>query len=249
MRHDRIESEKEEIFLDVTKTGNLIKELRIEKGLTQKELAVKLNVSTAAVSKWENGKGFPDISILEPLSSELGISITELVNGKKTEENKESDSIAKDIIEISKKEMKFEKARQIFVVAAFLTTILLVNAFVIFDAVSSYKTNAEFGIPVPSILGLSMFLFGGNAIVFAIFNLILGNKISVQKALQIGLFSEACCAASVWMGSVYTNYKVSVNDISAVLDTAKGIELYSRMLFLITVLINVFAYWKIIKNK
>ena len=70
--------------MDIIKTGNLIKELRTEKGLTQKELAEKLNVSTAAVSKWENGKGFPDISILEPLSAELGISITELVKGEKT---------------------------------------------------------------------------------------------------------------------------------------------------------------------
>ena len=69
--------------MDIIKTGNLIKELRTEKDLTQKELAEKLNVSTAAVSKWENGKGFPDISILEKLSSELEISITELVKGEK----------------------------------------------------------------------------------------------------------------------------------------------------------------------
>ena len=56
--------------MDIIKTGNLIKELRTEKELTQKELAEKLNVSTAAVSKWENGKGFPDISLLEPLSAD-----------------------------------------------------------------------------------------------------------------------------------------------------------------------------------
>ena len=61
--------------------------------------------------------------------------------------------------------------------------------------------------------------------------------------------SEACCAASIWLGSVYTDYKVSINDISAVLDTANAIELESRMLFLITVLLNVFAYWKIVKTK
>ena len=67
--------------------------------------------------------------------------------------------------------------------------------------------------------------------------------------MQISLFSEACCAASIWMGSVYTSYKVSINDISAVLDTANAIEFESRMLFLVTVLINVFAYWKIIKSK
>ena len=235
--------------MDITKTGNLIKELRTEKELTQKELAEKLNVSTAAVSKWENGKGFPDISILEPLSAELGISITELVKGEKTTEIPENDFIAKDIIEISKKEIKFEKARQIFITAAFLATILIVNIFIIFDAFSGNLLNTEFSFPTPSLIGLFMFLFGGNAIAFAVFNLIFGNKFSVQKAMQISLFSEACCAASIWLGSVYTDYKASINDISAVLDTANAIELESRMLFLITVLLNVLAYWKIVKPK
>ena len=234
--------------MDIIRTGNLIKELRTEKGLTQKELAEKLNVSTAAVSKWENGKGFPDISILEQLSAELRISITELVKGEKSEENKETDSIAKEIIEISKKEIKYEKARQIFVIGVFVATLLFINFFVIFDAISGYKNNLEFSIPTPSIIGLFMFLFGGNAILFAVFNFIFGKKISVCKAMQISLFSEACCAASIWMGSIYTSYKVSINDISAVLDTANGIELHSRILFLTTILINVFAYWKIIKN-
>lgn len=235
--------------MDVTKTGNLIKELRIEKGLTQKELAVKLNVSTAAVSKWENGKGFPDISILEPLSSELGISITELVNGKKTEENKESDSIAKDIIEISKKEMKFEKARQIFVTSALSVTVAAVIAFIIIDSYSGYIKNMEFSIPIPSILGLSMFLFGGNAIVFAILGLFLGGKIDIKKSMQITSFSEACCAGAIWFGTVYTSNKVLINDISAVMDTAGAIELFSRIILFTAVSINTFAYWKIVKNK
>ena len=235
--------------MNITKTGNLIKELRTEKGFTQKELAEKLNVSTAAVSKWENGKGFPDISILEKLSSELEISITELIKGERTEENIESDSVAKEIIEISKNEMKFEKARQIFVASALSFTIILVITFILFDAFSSYKNNMIFSLPVPSIIGLSMFLFGGNAIVFAILGLFMGGKIDIKKSMQISLFSEACCAASIWLGSVYTDYKISINDISAVLDTANALELESRILFLVTVLINTFAYWKIIKNK
>jgi transcriptional regulator with XRE-family HTH domain len=235
--------------LDIIKTGNLIKELRTEKGFTQKELAENLNVSTAAVSKWENGKGFPDISILEKLSSELGISITELVKGEKTEETTESDSVAKEIIEISKKEIKFEKARQIFVASALSLTAAAVIAFIIIDSYSGFIRNMEYSFPVPSIIGLAMFLFGGNAIVFAIIGLFLGRKIDVKKSMQISLFSEACCAASIWFGSVYTNYKVSINDISAVLDTASGIELFSRIILFTTVLINIFSYWKIVKNK
>lgn len=235
--------------MDIIKTGNLIKELRTEKELTQKELAEKLNVSTAAVSKWENGKGFPDISLLEPLSAELGISITELVKGEKNVLIENSDSVAKEIIEISKNNMKYERARQIIVVSILSLTIIAMISFIISDAYSGYQRNMEYSLPVPSIIGLAMFLFGGNAIVFAIIGLFLGGKINVKKSMQISLFSEACCAASIWLGSVYTDYKVSINDISAVLDTANAIELESRMLFLITVLLNAFSYWKIVKNK
>ena len=235
--------------MDIIKTGNLIKELRIEKCLTQKELSEKLNVSTAAVSKWENGKGFPDISILEQLSSELGVSITELIKGERTEENSESDSVAKEIIEISKKEMKFEKARQILIASALSLTASAVIAFIIIDSYSGFIRNMEYSFPVPSIIGLFMFLFGGNAIVFAIIGLFLGGKIDIKKSLQISLFSEACCAASIWLGSVYTDYKISINDFSAVLDTANGIELFSRIILFATVWINIFSYWKTVKNK
>ena len=63
-------------------TGEIIKKLREKKNITQKELADKLYISDKTVSKWETGKGFPDISLLEPLASELGISIIELIGGE-----------------------------------------------------------------------------------------------------------------------------------------------------------------------
>ena len=62
-------------------TGALIKELREKKGLTQTELAKELAVSDKAVSKWETGKGYPDISLLEPIAKAFGISVTELLAG------------------------------------------------------------------------------------------------------------------------------------------------------------------------
>lgn len=63
-------------------TGTIIKKLRENKGMTQSELAEKLNVSNKAVSKWENGKGYPDISLIEPLADVLGISVIELLQGE-----------------------------------------------------------------------------------------------------------------------------------------------------------------------
>ena len=62
-------------------TGAVIKELREKYHLTQTELAEKLNVSDKTVSKWETAKGYPDISLLEPIAKVFGISVTELISG------------------------------------------------------------------------------------------------------------------------------------------------------------------------
>lgn len=63
-------------------TGAMIRALREQKHLTQAELAERLFVSDKTVSKWENGKGHPDISLLEPIAEVFGISVTELLSGK-----------------------------------------------------------------------------------------------------------------------------------------------------------------------
>ena len=62
-------------------TGAVIKRLRENKELTQAELAQILGVSSKAVSKWETGKGLPDISLIEPLSRALSVSVMELMSG------------------------------------------------------------------------------------------------------------------------------------------------------------------------
>ncbi|MGM9603752.1 MAG: helix-turn-helix domain-containing protein [Faecousia sp.] len=63
-------------------TGPAIKRFREDRKLTQAQLAEKVGVSDKAVSKWETGKGLPDISLVEPLSRALGVSVMELMNGE-----------------------------------------------------------------------------------------------------------------------------------------------------------------------
>ena len=62
-------------------TGAVIKELREKNKLTQQALAEKLGVSDKTVSKWETAKGYPDITLLEPIAETFGISVTELISG------------------------------------------------------------------------------------------------------------------------------------------------------------------------
>ena len=69
--------------MDAQITGKFIGLLRKEKGMTQATLADKLNISNRTVSKWENGDGFPDITILPELAEILGVTVDELLKGEK----------------------------------------------------------------------------------------------------------------------------------------------------------------------
>ncbi len=69
--------------MDNIRFGAFVAQLRKEQGMTQKELAVRLHVTDKAVSKWETGKGFPDVKLLEPLAQVLDISLVELIRGER----------------------------------------------------------------------------------------------------------------------------------------------------------------------
>lgn len=66
-------------------TGATIKSLREKCGMTQAQLAELLNVSDKAVSKWETGAGYPDITLLEPIAGALRVSVAELLSGAAVE--------------------------------------------------------------------------------------------------------------------------------------------------------------------
>ncbi|MCM3611795.1 helix-turn-helix domain-containing protein [Planococcus sp. MERTA32b] len=67
--------------MDNKKVGTLIYRLRKEQGLTQKQLAERLNVSDRTISKWERGNGFPDVSLLAGLSAAFGVNIENILDG------------------------------------------------------------------------------------------------------------------------------------------------------------------------
>jgi len=113
--------------MDQIKIGKFISKCRKEKNMTQENLAEKLRVNSRSVSRWETGKCMPDISLLEDLCKELGISINELIKGSKIMNNdikSDTDKNLKDsLIEINKTKKT----------ANFLKTILIiVSVFILF---------------------------------------------------------------------------------------------------------------------
>lgn len=73
--------------MDLNKTGKFILEERKKKNFTQKQLADILNVSDRTISKWECGKGFPEVSLLQPLCNALEISVNELLTGERLDKD------------------------------------------------------------------------------------------------------------------------------------------------------------------
>ena len=92
--------------MDNVRTGLLIAQIRKEKGYTQKDLAEKIGVSNATVSKWETGKGFPDISLLEPLAISLNISITEIRAGEIIKTTDLTEHIISDLVDVTIKDQE-----------------------------------------------------------------------------------------------------------------------------------------------
>ena len=110
------------------KIGKFIAENRKDKVLTQEALAEKLGISTNAVSKWERGISFPDVSLFKKLCSELGISIEELINGEKS---KSTESKDKAIIASLKEKDKVEKKtkKKIIILSIFILLIITISIF------------------------------------------------------------------------------------------------------------------------
>lgn len=78
--------------------GEFIKAQRALKNLTQKQLAEKLGVTDKAISRWETGKGVPDVSLLIPLSNALEVSVHEILLGEKIEEEKKIEKYEETIV-------------------------------------------------------------------------------------------------------------------------------------------------------
>ena len=95
--------------------GNFIEKKRKEQNLTQAQLAEKLGVSNKTVSKWENGKCMPDYGVIQPLCTELGVTVSELMDG----EEQALDSIRayddEQILDLLKRTQALESQRETLV--------------------------------------------------------------------------------------------------------------------------------------
>lgn len=119
--------------MDTKEFGSFISAQRKAQGLTQKELADKLMVTDKAISRWENGHGYPDIETLEDLSAALGVSLVELMHSKKQEDVsislEEANKTLSDTIRINIDDRKKERKITALVFASSMVLMLLLSIF------------------------------------------------------------------------------------------------------------------------
>lgn len=116
--------------MDQKKIGRFICSLRKEKQLTQEQLAEKLGVSINAVSKWERGLSFPDVSLYKDLCKELDINIEELINGEKSKSSTAKEKAILNVVKTNKNEKK--KKNIIIIVFTLLITLLIIFGLIIY---------------------------------------------------------------------------------------------------------------------
>ena len=141
--------------MDLDKIGKFIALNRKNKGLTQEQLAEKLGVTNKTISRWETGKYMPDLSLLKPLSEELGITLNELLSGEKIKEEKIVENTERNIlntIDYSSKKVENEH-KKISIILMILGAIISISALTIFDKESSWCS-------IYSIIGIIIFVMG-----------------------------------------------------------------------------------------
>lgn len=122
------------------KIGKFIAKVRKEKKLTQKELAEKLGITDRAISKWENGKSMPDLSLLKPLCDILEITINELLSGEYIEEEKKKEKLEENIVNA----INYDKKRKNIYELIFQLFIIILGIFIFIMTMSIYNGPVDF---------------------------------------------------------------------------------------------------------
>ena len=137
------------------KIGKFIAQMRKEKNLTQEELGNKLGITKNAISKWERGLSLMDLALLKPLSEILEVSINEILQGEKIENNKYLDKYEDNIVKtINYSNQKITKYQRIIaLILIIMGLIVIISALMIFPSESSWSS-------IYSIFGLLLFILG-----------------------------------------------------------------------------------------
>ena len=144
--------------MDQKKIGSFVTALRKEKGLTQKELAERLFISDKTVSKWETGKGIPDVSLIIPLCELLGITANELLSGERLEDTRYRQRAEEHIVALIKEKQESKRNILLSCIAAVIS-ILPSTALILLSGLLEMTTALRVSLIVIAILTMASGIF------------------------------------------------------------------------------------------
>ncbi len=199
-------------------TGKFIAACRKEKGMTQAQLAEKLNITDRAVSKWETGKSMPDSSIMLELCNILGVTVNELLSGERIEVNNYEEKASENLIELKKKdENNINKNVVISIIYTITMAIGIMVCFICDVAITGTLTWSLItfnSIMFAWIISFPVILLGKKGVLIALivcsifvfpFLYILGALIKVREVFSIGAVMAIIALAFLW--GVYILFK------------------------------------------
>ena len=208
--------------MDAKMTGQQIAQLRKERGMTQGDLAGMLHVSVAAVSKWERGLNFPDLTILEPLADALDTNAADLLGLQ----NAPVEEVIRDMVVISE-EHKTEAGFRLL-----LRCLLAMGVAVVMIPLGLWIYDSGFSTGLANVLW---------PLCFGILSWGLGfiSLVSEKYRKEMTCTSWILCAVALYLPLMDVGSRIQLGDISGVIDTAWGWHQGAVVLLTGTILMTV----------
>lgn len=210
--------------MDQIKIGKFIAELRKEKNMTQQQLGDKVGVSYKTISKWENGRGLPELATLKPLSEELDITINELLSGEKIQKESYQEKLEENIIntiDYTNKKVN-DKDNLIGVILIVFGILLTLTAMSIFPSESSWGSIYSVFGGIVSLIGVSKFTkklkYGkrllcnfGYFIIFVLILLFIDyiGVITINQAPRFSYSKETIYNMIIYKAPMYNVYRIN----------------------------------------
>ena len=130
--------------MDQKRIGSFLRELRKERGITQEDLAERLNVSSRTISRWETGSNMPDISLLIEIADFFDVSIPEIINGER-----KSEKMNEEVKEVAEKLSDYADAEKVNIIKEIrklsIGGVLALIAYFIIDITGTASSNLILG--------------------------------------------------------------------------------------------------------
>lgn len=202
--------------MDQIKIGKFILQLRIENDMTQEVLATKLGVSNRTISRWENGKNMPDVSLFEPICQIFNISLEEFLLGERILHTSDLNIDSNIILEEYKNEIKQKKNKiinRISIIAIILLLLTTIGLFVASFLIPSvvYESVIMFDTPHYNISFITFNLAKASFVLFVLLiSVFIINKKTKCNIMTASLIISLCVFIVFGIGfSIYveSNYE------------------------------------------